>query len=173
MENRGDAEREGIVTGRMGIVLAVAAALAVPQAWAAKRGGESRSVERGRYLTQIAGCNDCHTPGYLMSGGKVPEKQWLTGDAFGWNGPWGTTYASNLRLYMQGLSESDWLKVARHRELRPPMPVPTLRAMSDADLVALYRYIRFLGPAGEPAPAYQPPGEPPRGPAAVFPAPPK
>ena len=47
---------------------------------------------RGRYLVQIGGCNDCHTPGYAMSGGKVPEKQWLTGDAVGWNGPWGTTY---------------------------------------------------------------------------------
>ena len=29
--------------------------------------------ERGRYLTIIGGCNDCHTPGYAMSGGKVDE----------------------------------------------------------------------------------------------------
>ena len=35
---------------------------------------------RGRYLVEIGGCNDCHTPGYAMSGGKVPEKQWLVGD---------------------------------------------------------------------------------------------
>ncbi len=57
-------------------------------------------VERGRYLIQIAGCNDCHTANYAPSGGKVPEKEWLTGDALGWRGPWGTTYPTNLRLYM-------------------------------------------------------------------------
>ena len=53
---------------------------------------------RERYLITIAGCNDCHTPNYPQSGGKTPEKEWLTGDALGWRGPWGTTYAPNLRL---------------------------------------------------------------------------
>ena len=43
-------------------------------------------VERGRYLVRITGCNDCHTAGYAPSGGKVPEAQWLTGDALGWRG---------------------------------------------------------------------------------------
>jgi mono/diheme cytochrome c family protein len=56
-------------------------------------------VERGRYLIKIGGCNDCHTAGYAPAGGKVPESQWLTGDALCWRGPWGTTYATNLRLY--------------------------------------------------------------------------
>lgn len=46
------------------------------------------AVERGRYLVKIAGCNDCHTAGYAISAGKVDEKQWLTGDALGWRGPW-------------------------------------------------------------------------------------
>ena len=59
---------------------------------------EDPSVARGRYLIAIAGCNDCHTPNYPQSGGKTPEKDWLTGDALGWRGPWGTTYAPNLRL---------------------------------------------------------------------------
>lgn len=57
------------------------------------------SIERGRYLAKIGGCNDCHTPGYGLSGGQVPEAQWLVGDQLGWNGPWGTTYPSNLRLF--------------------------------------------------------------------------
>ena len=26
-------------------------------------------VERGRYLAKIAGCNDCHTPGYPQAAG--------------------------------------------------------------------------------------------------------
>ena len=53
-------------------------------------GGEKQGIERGRYLSKIGGCNDCHTPGYLFSEGKVPEKLWLTGDRFGWRGPWET-----------------------------------------------------------------------------------
>ncbi|MDX1487796.1 MAG: hypothetical protein R3268_06320, partial [Acidiferrobacterales bacterium] len=59
---------------------------------------DPKLVERGRYLSVIAGCNDCHTSGYLWSNGDVPEKDWLTGDTLGWRGPWGTTYAVNLRL---------------------------------------------------------------------------
>jgi mono/diheme cytochrome c family protein len=130
-------------------------------------------VERGRYLVKIAGCNDCHTPNYPLSGGKVPESEWLTGDALGWRGPWGTTYATNLRLYMQDLTEDQWVKKAATLMARPPMPWFNVREMSSPDLRALYRYIRHLGPAGKPAPAYVPPGQTPAGPAVQFPAPPK
>jgi len=128
---------------------------------------------RGRYLIQIGGCNDCHTPGYAMSGGKVPEKQWLTGDALGWNGPWGTTYPVNLRLYMQKLDEKAWVEKAKHLTARPPMPFWALNTMTDSDLRAIYRYVRSLGPAGQEAPAYVPPGQEPKGPVVKFPAPPK
>ncbi len=128
------------------------------------------STERGRYLARIAGCNDCHTPGYAQTGGNVPEASWLTGDALGWRGEWGTTYPSNLRLYMQHISEEQWVNIARHLEARPPMPWFALRDMAEEDLRALYRYVRHLGPAGKAAPAYLPPGETPRGPYVQFPS---
>jgi hypothetical protein len=67
---------------------------------------DTKQIERGRYLVKITGCNDCHTAGYAQNAGKVPEKEWLTGDRLGWRGPWGTTYASNLRAYMNDISES-------------------------------------------------------------------
>jgi len=105
--------------------------------------------------------------------GKVPEKDWLTGDSFGWRGPWGTTYAVNLRLYMQPMTEDEWLKRAVTLETRPPMPWWVFREMHKDDLRAIYRYIRFLGPAGQPAPAYVPPDKEPKPPYATFPAPPK
>jgi mono/diheme cytochrome c family protein len=130
-------------------------------------------VERGRYLIKIAGCNDCHTAGYAPTGGKVPESQWLTGDALGWRGPWGTTYPTNLRLYMQDLTEAQWVKKAKALNARPPMPWFNVRDMSAPDLRAIYRYVRHLGPAGKPAPAYVPPGETPSGPYVQFPVPPK
>lgn len=131
------------------------------------------SLERGRYLVKIAGCNDCHTPGYAESGGKVAEKQWLTGNQLGWRGPWGTTYPANLRLAMQKLSEEQWVKLAKSAEFRPPMPWFALHDMTAQDLRAVYHFVRYLGPAGEPAPAYLPPGQEPQGPYVLFPAPPK
>jgi len=130
-------------------------------------------VNRGRYLVKIGGCNDCHTAGYAPSGGKVPEEQWLAGDILGFNGPWGTTYPTNLRLYFQGMTEAEWLKKGRTLNTRPPMPWFNVQAMSSSDLRAMYRYIRSLGPAGKPAPAFLPPGQTPPEPAVRFPAPPK
>jgi len=130
-------------------------------------------IERGRYVVSIAGCNDCHTPGFAPRNGQVEEAQWLTGDALGWRGPWGTTYASNLRLFMQGIDEQQWLRLARTLETRPPMPWFNLRRMSEADLRAIYRYVRHLGPAGTSAPSYVPPGQTPPQPYVQFPAPPR
>jgi mono/diheme cytochrome c family protein len=131
--------------------------------------GQSKDVERGRYLVRITGCNDCHTTGYAMSGGKTPEAEWLTGDPLGWRGPWGTTYAPNLRLSMQELTEEEWIKKAKTLSTRPPMPWFNLNDMSRADLRAIYRYVRHLGLAGKPAPAYVPPDKAPPQPYVQFP----
>lgn len=83
----------------------------------AKAGQETpaaaRQVERGRYLVLITGCNDCHTPGYGASGGKVAEQDWLVGDTLGYSGPWGTTYPTNLRLLAAGMTEAQWLALAQ------------------------------------------------------------
>ena len=152
-------------------ILLVLAALAAFPALAQQK--SDPQVNRGRYLIKIGGCNDCHTPNYPASGGKVPEAQWLTGDALGWNGPWGTTYATNLRLYMQDLTEEQWVKKGRTLQARPPMPWFNVQAMSASDLRAMYRYVKSLGPAGKPAPDYLPPDKAPTGPVVRFPAPPK
>lgn len=125
---------------------------------AARTATAQSSIEHGRHLTVIGGCNDCHTAGYALKAGQIDEKDWLAGDRIGWQGPWGTTYPSNLRLYFQKTSEQDWLRTARTVEFRPPMPWFSLRAMSDEDLRAIYRFVHSLGAAGEPAPAYLPPG---------------
>ena len=150
-------------------LLALLMSSAAAAADAPQRPPASDAVALGRYLVQTTGCNDCHTPGYAAAHGKVSEKDWLTGDALGWHGPWGTTYAANLRLYFAGLSEAQWLNRARTIEPRPPMPWFNLRAMSDADLSAIYRFVKDAGPAGQPAPAYLPPGQPPPQPYIQFP----
>lgn len=57
--------------------------------------------------------------------------------------------------------------------LRPPMPWFNLRDVKDADVKAIYAYLRHLGPAGERAAAYVPPDKTPGGPFVKFPDPPK
>jgi len=79
------------------------------------------SVERGRYLVSVIGCNDCHTPMTMGPNGPQPDmSRMLSGhpqkvklitpdvDAHGdwvwagnatntaFAGPWGVTYAANL-----------------------------------------------------------------------------
>ena len=134
---------------------------------------KDRQIDHGRYLVKITGCNDCHTPGYTQNGGKVAEKDWLIGDSLGWRGPWGTTYASNLRMYINALSENDWVNTAHSAEFRPPMPWFALHDMTKSDLRAIYRFIKQLGPAGTAAPPYLPPDQEPKGPVVLFPQPPK
>jgi mono/diheme cytochrome c family protein len=126
------------------------------------------AIERGRYLVKTAGCNDCHTPGYAQTAGQVHESLWMKGDALGYQGPWGTTYPINVRLYMQSMTEEQWLQVAR-QPARPPMPWFALRDMTDADLSALYHYVRSLGEPGDPAPEFVPPGKTPQTPVVRFP----
>jgi len=130
------------------------------------------SAARGKYLVKASGCNDCHTANYLMAEGNLDEKQWLTGDTMGWRGPWGTTYASNLRLFMKDLSEDQWVDAARHLRRRPPMPWFNLNSMTEADLRSIYRFTRSLGDPGRPAPVGLAPGQEPHGPYAQFPGPP-
>ena len=129
----------------------------------------NQQIERGRYLVRIGGCNDCHTPGYAAAGGQAPLKQWLVGDRLGMQGPWGTTYPSNLRMLMVSMNEQQWVQHARSMQPRPPMPWFNVRAMNDDDLRAIYAFVRSLGPAGEPAPAALPPGAAASGPVIRWP----
>ena len=121
-------------------------------------------VARGRYLVRMCGCNDCHTDRYMASEAKVPESDWLAGDSVGWHGPWGTTYAINLRLFIPNLSEDAWVKVARTIKSRPAMPWWVLHEMAEQDLRAIYQFTKTLGVKGENAPAYLPPGQKPNPP---------
>jgi len=153
--------------------LFAATAFALSHSAGAATKADDASVARGRYIAKIGGCNDCHTAGYAPSGGKVPEKDWLMGDALGWRGDWGTTYPSNLRITLSKLSEDQWVKTAKTMQARPPMPWFALHDMTEQDLRAFYRFVRQLGPVGAPAPAYVPPGTTPQGPVVQFPAAPK
>ena len=118
-------------------------------------------LARGEYLVRITGCNDCHTAGYTEKAGDLPTSAWLLGSPLGYSGPWGTTYATNLRLRLAEMDEAEWMTWSATLRTRPIMPDFALRAMHDDDRRAIYRFIRSLGPAGSKAPEYLPPGSAP------------
>lgn len=114
-------------------------------------------VAAGEYLTTVAGCNDCHTLGWMEEGAAIPVGDRLTGMPIGWRGPWGTSYPANLRLSAANMSAEQWVTMIRARNGNPPMPWMNVHAMSDGDLRAIHAFLRFLGPKGHPMPAYVPP----------------
>ena len=122
-----------------------------------------QEIEYGRYMIVLGHCNNCHTAEYTRRHGNVPENEWLLGNPVGLRTDAGTTYASNLRLTVQNFTEDQWVAYAKAAKTRPPMPWWSMHATKEQDLRATYRYIRHLGPAGKPAPAFVPPEqEPPK-----------
>jgi mono/diheme cytochrome c family protein len=141
---------------------------------------ETEQIARGRYLSIIVGCNDCHTPGYLF--GSPDTNRLLSGSELGWKGPWGVSYSRNLTPEPQtgigAWSESDIVTALRTgkrpdgRILLPPMPWPDLAALTDEDATAIAKYLKTLPPIPHKVPDVVPPDAPAKGPMLVFPAPP-
>ncbi len=122
------------------------------------------SVERGKQVSIVGGCNDCHTAGYNESGGQIDPATALKGTAIGWQGPWGTTYPANIRLVVAGKTEDEFVAYAKTFKARPPMPYYNVHAMDESDIRSLYQYVKSLGAPGDPMPNALPPGVDPKTP---------
>jgi mono/diheme cytochrome c family protein len=140
---------------------------------------ESR-LERGRYLTQLGGCNDCHTPGTFY--GDPDFDRQLSGSELGWVGPWGVSFPRNLTPDVEtGIgrwSEQDIVNAIRTgmrpdgSVLAPPMPWPNYATMTDDDAFAIAAYLKSLKPVSHRVPDKVAPGVEYHGAALSFPAPP-
>ncbi len=129
--------------------------VAAPAAFAADG---TVSVEEGARIAIIGGCHDCHTAGYAESAGQIDPAKALAGNPVGFEGPWGTTFAANLRLTAAGFETQEaWVEFLHGLEARPPMPWFNLHAFHDYELASLYLYIKSLGEPGPAAPDYIPP----------------
>jgi mono/diheme cytochrome c family protein len=134
------------------------------------------SIERGAKIAITHGCHDCHTKGYVTSDGNFDPSLALKGTSIGWRGPWGTTYALNLRLTIaeKAKTEDEFVQFAKTFKTRPPMPWFNVNAMEESDLRALFRYLKSLGEPGEQVPAAVGPDEEPKTPYLLLaPTPPK
>jgi mono/diheme cytochrome c family protein len=126
---------------------------------------EAEQIERGHYLANVVGCNDCHTPGYFY--GAPDTTRLLSGSELGWKGPWGVSYARNLTPDPQtGIgpwTESDIVTAIRTgkrpdgRVLLPPMPWPDFAHLTDDDAMAIAKYLKSLPPVTHKVPDILPP----------------
>lgn len=82
-------------------------------------------------------------------------------------GPWGVSFASNLTPDASGLGAWDeetfvrGLRTGKHwgqsRPILPPMPWPNMAQMTDADLGAVFAYLRSVPPIANHVPEPLPP----------------
>jgi len=137
--------------------------------------GATNPVERGKYLVNITGCHDCHSPksqgmtpdpARLLSGRpqttKMPTKAdgeiHASLDLTAWFGPWGQTVASNLTpdpatgLPARGYNEKTFVQTMRTGKkpngtaVMPPMPIDVYQNLTDDDLRAIWAYLATLKP---------------------------
>ena len=140
---------------------------------------EADQIAHGAYMVQIAGCNDCHTPGYFY--GAPDSTRLLSGSELGWKGPWGVSYARNLTPDPQtgigAWTESDIVTAIRTgkrpdgRMLLPPMPWPDFSHLTDDDAIAIAKYLKSIPPVQHQVPDILAPTQVAKGSVIAFPPP--
>jgi len=137
--------------------VAIAAVCAVSTA----AGAENAQVARGKYLVAIAGCNDCHTPGYFL--GKPDAGRFLAGSDVGHEVPGlGVFVAPNLTPDNDtGLGTWTREQIATAiqtgvrpdgRVLAPIMPWRGYAALTKPDVAAIVEYLKSLPPVSRQVP---------------------
>jgi len=116
---------------------------------------------RGKYLVTIAGCNDCHTPGYFF--GKPDMARFLGGSDVGFEIPGlGVFHGPNLTPDKEtGLGGWTDAQVATAlttgkrpdgRELAPIMPWHAFASLTKDDVAAIVAFLRTLPPVKNKVP---------------------
>jgi mono/diheme cytochrome c family protein len=127
-------------------------------------------VERGKYLVNFGGCNDCHTPGYFF--GKPDMTRHLGGSEVGFLMPdRGVFHGPNLTPDKEtGLGNwtRDQIVTALQtgvrpdgRELAPIMPWRAFAKLTKADATAIAAYLKSLPPVKNKVPGPFGPSEKP------------
>lgn len=111
----------------------------------------STPVNRGKYLVEVAGCSDCHTP--QKRGQPLPGLNFAGG--FVLEGPWGRVAGANITPDAStGLSyenEATFASALRAgyvngRALSPIMPWSAYRTLTDPDMLAMFAYLKTMPP---------------------------
>jgi mono/diheme cytochrome c family protein len=125
-------------------------------------------VERGHYLVVIAGCNDCHTPGFFL--GKPDPEKYLGGSDVGFEIPGlGVFNGRNITPDKEtgiGAWTDEQVVTAITRGMRPDgrqlAPIMNYQAFAELtkdDAAAIVAYLRSIPPVHNKVPGPFKPGE--------------
>jgi len=149
---------------------AAAAALVLACAPLSAATAADPAVERGKYLVNVAGCNDCHTPGYFL--GKPDVTRFLGGSEVGFEIPGlGVFHGPNLtpdkETGLGGWTDAQVLTALQKgtrpdgRMLAPIMPWHAFANLTPQDAQAIVAFLRSLPPVKNKVPGPFGPNEQP------------
>jgi mono/diheme cytochrome c family protein len=130
-----------------------AGATAAVLVWLSSAALAQDAVARGKYLVNLGGCTDCHTPGYFF--GKPDEKRYLGGSEVGFEIPGlGTFHGPNLSPDKEtglGNWSADQIVTVLttgvrpdKRILAPIMPWRALAHLAKDDVNAIVAYLKSI-----------------------------
>jgi len=128
----------------------------------------SDKIERGKYLVEFGGCNDCHTPGYFL--GKPDTDRYLGGSDVAFEIPGlGVFVPANITPdKVTGIGDwtEDQIVTALQtggrpdgRILAPIMPWQAFAKLTEDDAHAIAAYLKTLKPVDHAVPGPFGPGE--------------
>jgi hypothetical protein len=128
---------------------------------------KSNSVQRGKYLVEVFGCADCHSP--FTEGRAVMEQFRMAGGSRWSIGPYGDFFPRNLTSDKEtGLGNwtDEEIKNALTKGIRKdgsrlipfPMPWTAYSALNNDDLNAIIAYLRTVPPVYNKVPEAEPLG---------------
>jgi mono/diheme cytochrome c family protein len=139
---------------KLSVVIAVAAVTAIAGgASLLPRAHAESPVERGHYLSIVAGCNDCHTPGFFL--GKPDAAKYLGGSDVGFEIPGLGVFPGRNITPDKETGIGNWTdeqiasalttgKRPDGRQLAPIMPYPSFTHMAKEDVMALVAFLRSI-----------------------------
>ena len=154
-------------TAYVTLAAAVVAAVAATTTLLPKARAES-PVERGHYLVVIAGCNDCHTPGFFL--GNPDMAKYLGGSDVGFEIPGlgvfnGRNITPDKETGIGGWSDEQIVaaitagKRPDGRQLAPIMNYASFTHLTKEDVAAIVAYLRSIPAVKNQVPGPFKPGE--------------
>jgi mono/diheme cytochrome c family protein len=139
--------RLSICIAIVGAAAVTAAATLLPKAHA------ETPVERGHYLVVVAGCNDCHTPGFFL--GAPDTAKYLGGSDVGFEIPGLGVFPGRNITPDKETGIGNWTdnQIATAlttgtrpdgRQLAPIMPYASFTDMTKEDLAAMIAFLRSI-----------------------------
>jgi mono/diheme cytochrome c family protein len=135
------------------VALAIATAIATTVMLLLPARADDPKIERGKYLVTLAGCNDCHTPGYFF--GKPDATRYLGGSDVAFEIPGLGAFAGANITPDKETGIGNWtieqivtaLQTGSRpdgRVLAPIMPWRSFADLSKADATAIAAYLKSI-----------------------------